>query len=408
MPRKNVTPSLTTCLGALVLLGGVLAPTQAHACEPGFEECLADLELMTDSPLLLDGALVWLPVFTNPEAAAFDGLTVESVTTVVVTPMGGGPEVQGTVTGNTSVRAILWRPTDALPADTAFEVEITFDNSDLFCSGDFEPTLTRKFTVSTGSETAPPLAAPELTGETSVELVGRSDVDTLVCCDDAFPTLVMLDNCGIAFGWSEGTCASLVGTGWLDAVLTLDADTVAAADHQVGYVFESNAGNYAFLAESTQIQIRTSQPICGKVRATRLATGEETLGPEVCFGKDVQSMLGEQVIDPLPTLAACAGQPYTCEPISDVDDTWDPNACTPWPEGSAPTTSAGSESESSGDSESSESDSTSSSEGGASDSDTAGTDTDKGGCACSSGPTDGWWGLAALLLPWLGRRRSRR
>lgn len=410
MTRKNFISLLTTGLGALTLTGGALVPTQAHACEPGFDECLTDLELITEGPLPLDGALVWRPVFSSPDVGSVSQSSVESAATVVVTPMGGGAEVQGTVTGIESVQAIVWRPTGELPADTTFEVEVTFDNSELICFGDFEPTLTRKFTVSTGSETSPPVVAPELTGETSVQLVGHSEADTLICCDGAFPTWVMIDDCGLAFDWTEGTCASTVGTGWLDVALTLDADTVAAANHQVGYVFESNFGDYAFLADSTQIDVRLSQPLCGKVRATRLATGEETFGPEVCFGEELQAMLGEQVMDPLPTLAACAGEPYTCESISDVDDTWDPNACTPWPEDSTPTTSVGSsgDSDSSGESDSSGSDSTSSSDGGASDSETAGMDTDKGGCACASGPTDNGWGLAALLLPWLGRRRSRR
>ncbi|MBZ5708649.1 MYXO-CTERM sorting domain-containing protein [Nannocystis pusilla] len=404
MTRKNFFSLLTTGLGALVLIGGALVPTQARACDPVFDECLADLELMTEGPLPLDGALVWRPVFTDPEAGSFSQFAVESGATVVVTPMGGGAEVQGAVTGIQSVQAIVWRPTGELPADTTLEVEVTFDNSKLFCFGDFEPTLTRKFTVSTGSETAPPVVAPELTGETSVALIGHSRAETLICCDGAFPTWTMVDDCGLAFDWSEGTCASLVGTGWLDVALTLDADAVAAANHQVGYVFESNAGTYAFVAGSTTIAVRLDQPLCGKVRATRLATGEETLGPEVCFGEDLQAMLGEQVMDPLPTLAACAGQPYTCESISDGDETWDPNACTPWPEDSTPTTSAGS----SGESDSSGSDGTSSSDGGASDSGTAGMDTDKAGCACASGPAGDGWGLAALLLPWLGRRRSRR
>jgi MYXO-CTERM domain-containing protein len=410
MTRKHFFPLITTCLASLVLIGGALAPKQARACDPVFDECLADLELLTEGPLPLDGGLVWRPVFVTPEAASF---TADGVTTVVVTPMGGGPEVPGTVSGVAAMEAIVWRPTAPLPADTSFDVEITFDNSALFCFGDFEPTLTRQFTVATGSETAAPLMVPKLTGEPSVRLADSVRGDTLVCCDGAFPTWTMVDDCGIGLGWSEGTCASLSGVGWLDATLTLEAEAVAATGGQVGYTFETEAGSYAFRAGTAEIAVTASEPICGKVRATRLATGEETVGPEVCFGLELQDMLGEQAIDPLPALEACVGQPYTCE-LVDNDESWDPNACTPWPDGSAPTTSAGSEGGSAGESDSSESGSASSSEGsdgsegGGSDSDTAGTDTDKGGCACAAGPTDGWWGLAALLLPWLGRRRSRR
>lgn len=44
---------------------------------------------------------------------------------------------------------------------------------------------------------------------------------------------------------------------------------------------------------------------------------------------------------------------------------------------------------------------------GASDSATAGSDTGKGGCACAADPGASGWGVLALLLPWLGRRRHR-
>ncbi|MFY0538798.1 MYXO-CTERM sorting domain-containing protein [Nannocystis pusilla] len=44
---------------------------------------------------------------------------------------------------------------------------------------------------------------------------------------------------------------------------------------------------------------------------------------------------------------------------------------------------------------------------GASDSATAGSDTGKDGCACAADPGASGWGVLALLLPWLGRRRRR-
>jgi MYXO-CTERM domain-containing protein len=402
---------LQLCLPSLVLIGA-LAPRQAHACDPVFDECPADLELVTEGPLPLDGALVWRPAFSDPATGYFSASSLEEATTVVVTPMGGGPEVPGTVAAVGDAQALVWRPTEPLPADTGLEVEVTVDNGALICGGDFEPTLTKMWTVTTGSELAPPPAVPELTGETSVALNDTIELDNLVCCDGAFPTWTMLDDCGLGVLWSEGTCAALSGVGWLDAALVLDPGAVAATGGQVAYVFESNAGMLPFVAGTTEITARASQPICGKVRATRLADGEQTVGPEVCFGKELQAMLGEQAIDPLPTLAACAGQPYTCE-IVELDQSWDPAACTPWPEGEAPTTSAGSEG-SSGESDSStggggsSGSSGSSGSGEASDSDTAGTDTDKGGCACATGPVDSGWGIVALVLPWLTRRRSRR
>ncbi|PCC72214.1 MYXO-CTERM domain-containing protein [Nannocystis exedens] len=400
-----------SCLG-LVALAGVLTPTTAEACDISADECLADLELVTVEAMPIDGALVWRPVYADAPSTSFSALSIEAATTVVVTPMGGGPEVPGTVVAVESLRAIVWRPAAPLPADALFEVTVTIDNGALSCTSDVPKPLEQKFTVGSSAETTAPLAVPELTGEAVVTVNPQIDFDTLVCCDGAFPTETFIDNCGIGIEWAQGTCAWREGVGRLDATLSLDPVAVGMASGQVGYVYESSGGVFAFPPGEAHVAVQTFATMCGQVKAIQLATGEELLGPEVCVGEELADMLGEQAVDPAPALAGCAEQPYTCLVTSDlVPRAWDPAACTPWPEGTAPTTGAetgeSSDSESSGEPATTDASETAGDSEGASDSATAGMDILKDGCACAADSRAGGWGVLALLLPWLGRRRRR-
>lgn len=400
-----------SCLG-LAALAAVLTPSTAQACDPSADECLADLELVTVEAIPIDGALVWRTVYADVESTYFSAASIEAATTVVVTPMGGGPEVPGTVVAVESLRAIVWRPAAPLPADSLFEATVTVDNAALMCTSDVPKPLEKVFTVGSSAETTAPLVVPELTGEAAVTVLPQIDFDTLVCCDGAFPTETFIDNCGIGIEWAQGTCAWRDGLGRLDATLSLDPEAVGMVHGQVGYVFESSGGTFGFPPGADQVAAQSFVSMCGQVKAIQLATGEELLGPEVCVGQELEAMLGDQAVDPAPALAGCAEQPYTCLVTSDlVPRAWDPAACTPWPEGTAPTTGAetgeSSDSESGGESPTTEASETGGDSEGASDSATAGSDTGKDGCACAADPGASGWGVLALLLPWLGRRRRR-
>lgn len=54
---------------------------------------------------------------------------------------------------------------------------------------------------------------------------------------------------------------------------------------QVGFVFESSGGTFAFPHGTDKVAAQTFVSMCGQVKAIQLATGEELLGPEVCVGQ---------------------------------------------------------------------------------------------------------------------------
>ncbi|MCY0989046.1 MYXO-CTERM sorting domain-containing protein [Nannocystis sp. ILAH1] len=310
-----------------------------------------------------------------------------------------------------------WRPAGLLQADRTYVVAGTIHNLDAMpgnpgCGLEFEPF---EFEVSTGSETMPPLVAPEVSREETVEFAEKLALDNLVCCDGAFPlTFPGCGSGGNTVDFTEGHCVPMQYTGRLSVELAGlvpgagDGASMVSAARMIGDVVVDEM----LVTNSFKFRTREAGPFCDRVVLRNLVTGATAAAPELCHGDGLVDRLGAQTLTPeSPELAVCVGAPYVCE-IDELGDSWDPDRCTQWPASEEDTD--GPEEPTTG----SPTSGGSTSGPGESGSGTAGSTADDGattnpadglvehGCACASGEAAGGAWLAALML--LVRRRRTR
>lgn len=305
---------------ALALLAALAPWRPAAACTPDpCAETIAfvGLEPASDSEVPTDGVLVlranWFGTF-EPQALR-EGLTL--AVRLDDAPVAGALE-------STNITGVLvWRPAAPLAAAATYQVRATFDNPGDVPSACAAAEVEVEFEFLTARGPALPLSAPRLSGGESLIEAPRVDLDSIVCCDGAYPRAQVF--CGIDHGlvWSEGQCTSRVSTASvrLDMHARNDLDDATTGQLVYTLVTDDKPGAPTL---GTRFGRAIDRPTCFRVEQRSLATGDATLSDQVCFGEMWADELGEK--PQVPALDGCLGELYTCE----VDgDAWDPEACTP-------------------------------------------------------------------------------
>lgn len=374
-------------LPLLVPLAGLIAlvPNEAEACSPDPCNNIAALDdIVGVGPAIpIDGVLVLRTTGVIDDNAVLAGLEL--------TVTRDGQPIAGAVEDSSAIGVLVWRPAAQL-VPGAYDVHAKFDNPPIdyeYCGQDV---VEKDFGFTVGPDPAEPLKPPTSLPGVSGNLFEDRELDTLVCCDGAFPE--DYNQCGYSYyvSWFDGECAELSAVGYLDVSFELTQNVAPATASQLVRTLRID-GDVQRLDIGDVFHHRSDKPFCASFDLTNLATSETLAGPEQCFGDaDVEIKLGKQALDPSIALAGkCTGAPYTCEVGDGFPPKWDPEKCTPWEPTEDPTGETGA-----GTGEMSASDTT--------DQDGLG---DRG-CGCTTGPADPsvLLGLAGLGLL-AGRRRRR-
>ena len=311
----------------IVLTGAsVGSPAWASHCEGG---CVGPAPTIAGprERVALDGVLVFPGLGWGVEVA-FKHFTV-------TVRDAGGEVVAGALELPEGFSVAIWRPAAPWLAGARHTVTTSLDVVALVeelygfvpngCPAD-----ERVHEIEVAAEPLPPGAAPPLIVEETHVITERRDLDSLVCCDEAFPRLeTPQGHCSEpdVLRIDDGSCASLRAVGRLQILYAVEA----------GGLPEMVAGNLATRladpgvhgASPLEAWASLDAPACLRFEVLDLARGELFV-EERCHGDDVAGQLGELEPDPTAELAAaCAGEPYVCERSFSA---WDPTTCRPWPD----------------------------------------------------------------------------
>lgn len=422
-----------TCM-ALTAWGAL--PNTAEACSP--DPCadsnrwqyfsLASLEVAPDGVLRFSGR-------TNGFADTAD--TLEYVSLAVFDETGA--EVLGALEFHEELNAFAWRPQEQFEASAQYTATLFVDNDALGLALDDKwiseksgcgPNIDEALSFETTADLLPALSLPEpeMVQEHWVSVV--DELESMVCCDGAYP-YEDADSCGFAeIRWDEGQCGSTLGSGLLNVEATISMDDVAPVMRSnlvVRLVQVDGPRTATADPGNLSASFAFNEPFCAQLQAFDLANGAEWSSSEVCFGDELAGELGLHEIDPSAQLAECVGQPYVCQ-TSDKGGPfgrgWESENCEPW--GGPPgTDESGDESGGSGDEGDGSGDGDGDGDGGSGDDGATGDGTaggndglDDRGCSCSANDRGdstvaGLWMLVAMLGFGGGpnrrnRRRNRR
>ncbi|MEM7156725.1 MAG: MYXO-CTERM sorting domain-containing protein [Myxococcota bacterium] len=406
-------PSLVVVVMALV----ASVPATAWAstqCRPTFDQCSCSNGLEEFEPavstLAPDGVIRFHAVQYGGSAG------LEPVLPFVdVRVFANSSAVDGALEYDEALDIVVWRPNAPLAPGTEHSVSIGIDNDAIsdavdpegvHCIGDSQAARS----VTTTLEPLPELAFedPVMSEESSV--AEAHDLDTVVCCDDAYPSL---DDCG-ELRWFEGECSSVVNRGTLhvhgelppiELESHVEADIVVRMVRTDGEEFDNAPRG------ETTADLWAHEPMCARMEVVSLARGVLWEGPEQCFGEGMADVLGDHPIENPGGLFGCEGQPYVCEHDG---DRWDSERCDPWGDPVPGADESGDDTRGSGSAdEGLTGHGFDSSAGGAEDTGVGPNATGDGaseGCACNSDPSErrsSPWLMALALLGVAGLRRRR-
>lgn len=323
--------ALRAGLVAIPFAGAALAADEAHACFPDacfYAESWSSLTplnaaaIPTDGVLLLQGGRTDVPVDSVP----FEDLLAD----LTVTVTRDGEPVAGSLEQTEISRVVAWRPAAPLMAGATYVVTGAIDNPDGFtpCGPDLLE-IEFEFHVDDGPAVA--LVPPQVSASESVRTTSVTRLETLACCDDAYPA-EYTDDCGGPTGirWDAGQCTPTRAYGRLDVALTVQHGLPPGT---AGQLVRSIVGERTTPGEFTdELTVTGGGPFCAQVKLRNLATGETVMSAEQCHGEAVAGQLGELELDPHDALAGqCEGPLYVCEPafVTMFETRWDVNACRP-------------------------------------------------------------------------------
>ncbi|MEM6294727.1 MAG: MYXO-CTERM sorting domain-containing protein [Myxococcota bacterium] len=306
------------------------APQRADACSPDF--CyesgefvafeIANETVSTEGVLLIGGSTLGGPGLPLE--------TVQSLVEITVTDSGGNP-VDGSIDGIQGV--YTWRPTSPLPAGETLTVAYSVTPEDENCA---DP-LAGTDTVVVVDEPLPTVALPELTFSADFRLQPSRSLDSLVCCDGAYPENL----CGSA-DWFDGYCVSSQGTGLATARIDLTSvDPELTTTTRLEFVIDGElfrARKLLDLPEAPVFSYQRSSAFELVVRVVDLATGEAIESEVFVADGGEEGALGSQGLDVTAELEeSCEAQPYVCQHDGSI---WDQSACTPYGDDGETTESA--------------------------------------------------------------------
>ena len=415
-----------TCVGVCAIGAFLAQPQVSQACSPDpcqWSSRFAYVDLRTQT--VGEGGVL---VFEGSQGPDY-GIEQSMLGAINLRASVGDTQIPGQLELIDGFAGFIWRPDTPLSAGSQLDVQLTIDNAaiDSEQCGEEMITLTGSVDVDFSASATP--STPSVTTQPSVEIVPSRQLDTLVCCDGAYPVEEPL--CGTyseVYWGTEGECFAFEGTGTITVEIDLDVNAGAPSPVEEDDTLRrlvKNGEPLAMTMGNRSFALSDTEPFCFTVEAISASSGEVVQTQEQCFGDDMLDSLGPQRIDVEADLARCEGDAYVCEPI-DHDfggQAWDEDNCTPWDDvepttgtesASGSDSSSGSDSGSGSGSGSGPGPGSGSGPGSDSDSDTDAEDTtgltDRGdGCACSTSsdsPSSGWMWLGLGLLGLRRRRQS--
>lgn len=377
----------TTALAAMMELS---LPSTAWACgDPTY--CGVTDVWMDGLPVPTDGVFAFGVDYESPGMLPPTEDVVLARIDVEVQDGAKNP-VSGSLVWYDDLGLLVWRP-DAPLGPGVHTVTVLVDNTEDLDNPECDPfgvneAVEVQFEVTVVPNTTPPwlpsLKVESLDWET--ELVER--LDTMVCCDGAYPKLLPADECGMEepswVWWENGFCAPAVER--FSGRLTLGFDPPLSspeARSQYRTRIQPTGGD-----PSKSMVFEVLGPTCYTPVMFDLRDGSRIDGEPLCITEDdVPPATGERPRDPSSELEQqCNGEPYTCEVVmnGNSDPGWSEDWCTPW---SPPSDDGGTTTDTGG------TDGT----GGAS---ASGVVPARDGCGCSA-RQDGLGGVAYALFGWI-------
>jgi MYXO-CTERM domain-containing protein len=255
------------------------------------------------------------------------------ITTVTVTDPGGAL-VDGALETHPGFSPAAWRPTNPWVPGT-YQVTVAVDLPSF--PADPGPTdcpgFSHQAEIVVVDEPRHVVGTQALSVVETLGVTPLRSLETLVCCDGALPYEASVPGIGCPDYPSRmleigaGHCSELLSTGWLalEAELLIDGQP-APPDYSLREVTHDSTT----ASGDAVMSMKLTQPECLQFELLDLVTGELTVH-DSCHGDAVADQLGTLELDPTNELAAaCSGGAYVCEAIG---YSWDPTACTTWPDG---------------------------------------------------------------------------
>lgn len=329
---------LPACLAAVMS-----APQPASAtCEPEGCEASERWEYMAlVSPVIAtDGVLVF-DALRGPDAwVLHDGVAFQVISAEVTAD---GQPITGSFEVTVGWSGLVWRPDAPLPPGATVSMMMMIDNESLWPVASCPDTVLDlgPFVAEVSDGPMPVLdpAAVTLTVQSQYRVDPRPTLDTMVCCDGAYP-FHSNGSCDTDPDWGTGYCASTRGWGTLSSTWTVDRSGLAPelANNVVWRVLIDGQPHQS-RPQLDSVSTEYDRTFCGSVELRSLASGEVMQLDVQCPADEYADMLGELGIDPSDALAQnCQGQPYVCEVIgTGSNGEWDENACMPYAGGDGET-----------------------------------------------------------------------
>ncbi len=321
----------------VVALAAAMAPAPADACQP--DPCLESnrwTQFEVVSEVVAPDGVLRIQAARNPgtrslaDSLFFAELQVRDADANLI---------DGSFEYIDELRALVWRPASPLDPSATYSANLRVDNDALaesldegwvveesWCGENIETALS----FQTSEDALGPLVIPNHDVSTEHRVEDVRELDTLVCCDGAYPYRELWD-CfeGEEILWDGGHCASTVGRGFVRATLTLPEEELAPEVRNNLALRVVDAGGQVRGANplSLSVSYEDDQPFCAQLEVYDLAYGDSWVSPMHCVGDDLADQLGEHAISPADGLAACQDEPYTCE---FEEERWDQAACEPW------------------------------------------------------------------------------
>jgi hypothetical protein len=323
----------TRCFGWFAVLAALTWVPTRTASAGHCEYCNEGLptSVAIKSPEIgIDGVIV---IVLEDERARVLGQTSWDITTATVTDSGGVP-VDGALEIHPGFSPAAWRPTNPWVPGT-YEVSVMVDLPSFPADPGPQgcPGFSHQAEIVVVDEPRHVVGTHALSVMETLGMTPVRSLETLVCCDGARPYLASVPGylCPGYPSWNleigAGHCSELEGTGWLalDAELLIDGQP-APPDYSLREITHESTSATGGAAMS----MRLTQPECLQFELLDLVTGELTIH-DSCHGDAVADQLGTLELAPTDELAAeCSGGAYVCE---SVGYSWDPAACTTWPDG---------------------------------------------------------------------------
>ncbi len=326
MPYAGLIRRFSVGLSAAAMAAALATPTEADACSPS--ECEGSPRILAfdlaHAQVAPDGVLVFAA-----EQGAPDGASAEDTLAAIELEVRSGEDpLEGTLELDGGL--FIWRPAEPLPAGASLSISAVIDNDALDAKQQCGIAEAGPFDLAVGEETLSELALPELEFRTEHSIAPALSLESVVCCDGAYPALEL--TCVEEVLWSEGHCAAQAGVGFASASFAAaDLDPAVAASLRAEIIVgEEVVATQHGSALIEGLQLSRAEAFDAQLRLVSLIDGAEVLSESFTADGGAPEELGELELDIAAEVEEMCGEPaYVCA-LDEGAQAWDPEACEPW------------------------------------------------------------------------------